>query len=90
MVGKEIIEYIKSNRKPKDGYSLVIGLSANDSNRYYASVYRRVEIFSRKYGKEYADTSVANIMTKDLEAYKKFIVEYTDKRVNLPVTYATN
>ncbi len=86
MQGREVIDHIKNNRKPKDGYSLIIGLSANDNLRYYASIFKRVEVLDRRRMiKDYADTSIANIMTKDLEAYKKFIIQYTDKRDLLPI-----
>jgi hypothetical protein len=84
MEGKEVIAFIKANYQPIADHHIIIGLSAVDSKRYYACAFKKVEVRSRKYGVEYADTSVENIMTRDLDEYKKFITKYAKRRQLVP------
>ncbi len=75
----EQLDKFKQTVAPKVGYSIHVGISS-DSKRFIASVFQKVEIKSKKYGVEIANTSVFNTNeTTSLEAFEKVLSPYIVK-----------
>lgn len=75
----EQLDKFKQTVTPKVGYSIHVGVSS-DSKRFIASVFKAVEVWSKKYGVEIANTSVFNTNeTTTLEAFEKVLSPYIVK-----------
>lgn len=75
----EQLDKFKQTVTPKVGYSIHVGIS-HDSKRFIASVFKAVEVWSKKYGVEIANTSVFNTTeTTSIETFEKVLSPYIVK-----------
>lgn len=78
MAAQDEINKLKETHKPKEGYSLLVGIASGE--RVVGAVFKKVEVRSRRYGKEEVECSVFNQTVTTYGEFVKVFKDYLDRR----------
>jgi len=75
-----ILNEVKASRTPQEEYSIHAGVSP-DTGKFIIAIYKKVPIYTKKYGREIAETHIALYNDTKREEAIDFMNKYTNPRI---------